>query len=279
MQQLLFFLAKKKHFFLFLFIQLITLWLTIQNQDYHRAKFVNSTGNFVGSIYSLANNWDSYIGLKQENQKLLEENAKLHSMLLSSMFEIEKNYINISDSSSAKFIQKYNFTDAEIINNSFRNRNNHITLNKGRVHGIQPENGVISTNGIVGIVESVGKNYSSIISVLNKNLQINAKLKNSNYFGSLSWPGNDRNTFILSDIPKEAQFNIGDTITTGGFSTIFPAGINIGTVENFEIPIGQNYYEIIVKSFVDYANIKSVYIVKNLHKSEINNIKEDKSDK
>ena len=272
MQQLLYFLAKRKHFFLFLFIQIIALWLTIQNQDYQRAKFVNSTGNFVGSIYDFTNSWEPYIGLRDENHRLLEENAKLHSMLLSSMFEIGERFKQTTDTTSTRFIQKYSFTESNIVNNSYRNRNNHLTIDKGRMHGIKTENGVITTNGIVGIIESVGDNYSSVISLLNKNILVNAKLKNSDHFGSLSWPGNNRNIFLLSDIPKEALFTIGDTITTGGFSTIFPAGINIGIVESFKLPDESNYYIINVKSFVDYANIKSVYIIKNLQSKEISKI-------
>ncbi|MCK5906061.1 MAG: rod shape-determining protein MreC [Flavobacteriales bacterium] len=279
MQQLLFFLAKRKHFFLFLFIQIIALWLTIQNKDYHRAKFVNSTGNFIGSVYKFASNWNSYVGLIEENQTLLEENAKLHSILMSSMFKIGENDKQITDTNSNRYTQQYKFTDASVVNNSYRNRNNHITINKGIKHGIKAENGVVTSNGIIGIIESVGENYSSVISLLNKNLLVNAKLKNSNHFGSLSWPGNDRNTFLLSDIPKEAIFAIGDTITTGGYSTIFPAGINIGVVDSYEIPSGDNYYVIKVKSFIDYANIKYVYIIQNLHSRELSTIEKSRNTK
>ena len=128
------------------------------------------------------------------------------------------------------------------------------------------------SNGIIGVIESTGENYSSVISILNKNLQVNAKLKKSNYFGSLSWPGKDRSKFALIDIPKEAIINIGDTVATGGYSTIFPEGINIGIIEKFEIKENQNYYDITVKPFLDYADIKSVYIIHNLHKEKIKEV-------
>ena len=277
MQQLFNFLAKRKHFFLFLFIQLITLWLTIQNKDYHKAKFINSTGNFIGSIYSSVNNINKLFSLDEENKKLIEENAKLRSMLKTSIISINKDFEVHNDTNALKIIQKYQFTDVEIINNSYRKRNNHITINKGRKNGISNGAGVTTSNGIIGVIESIGENYSSVISVLNKNLQVNAKLKKSNYFGSLSWPGKHRNFFLLSDIPKEATINIGDTITTGGFSTIFPEGINIGTIERIEIPEGQNYYQIEIKSFIDYANIKSAYVIKNLHRDKIKLVENKKA--
>ena len=269
MQQLINFLAKRKYIFLFLFIQLITLGLTIQNKDYHKATFINSTGDFVGSIYSKVNNFDKYLDLYDDNLRLIEENAKLHSMLKSSMIEVGINMQSFSDTNTLRIMQKYHFTEAEVINNSFRHRNNHITLNKGLKNGVRDGDGVITSNGILGVIESTGENYSSVISILNKNLQVNAKLKKSNYFGSLSWPGKDRTKFILSDIPKEAKFNVGDTITTGGYSTIFPEGINIGVIEKFNIIKNQNYYSIVVKPFLDYADVKSVYVIQNLHREEI----------
>ena len=278
MQQLINFLSKRKYIFLFLFIQLITLWLTIQNKDYHKATFINSTGDIVGSVYSRINNLDKYINLHQENIQLIEENAKLHSMLKSSMVEVGKSMKFRTDTNSLKIIQKYHYTEAEVINNSFRRRNNHITIGKGLLNGIKNGDGVVTSNGIIGVIENTGDNYSSVISVLNKNLLVNAKLKKSNYFGSLSWPGKDRSKFILSDIPKEALISLGDTIITGGYSTIFPEGINIGIIEKLEILENQNYYSIVVKPFIDYANVKYIYVIHNLQREEIKEIEGKRKD-
>jgi len=272
MQQLFNFLAERKYLFLFIFIQLVTLGLTIQNKDYHKSTFINSTGNFVGGIHSKVNNFSKYIDLYEENQRLVEENAKLHSMLQTSMKEVGIRMKSLNDTNKLKIIQKYHYTGAEVINNSYTRRNNHITLDKGTRNGVSDGDGVVTTNGIVGVIENTGENYSSVISILNKNLQINAKLKKSNYFGSLSWPGKDRTKFKLSDIPKEAVINVGDTITTGGFSTIFPEGIDIGVIEDFKLVDNQNYYKIVVKPFIDYAKIKHVYVVHNLHREEIKSL-------
>lgn len=278
MQQLFNFLSKRKYIFLFLFIQLITLWLTIQNKDYHKSTFINSTGDFVGSIYSKVNNLDKYLDLQEENTRLIEENSKLHSMLKSSMVEVGISFKSHSDTNDFKIVQKYQFTESEVINNSFRRRNNHITISKGLKNGINDGDGVITSNGILGVIESTGENYSSVISILNKNLRVNAKLKKSNYFGSLSWPGKDRSKFLLSDIPKEADLSIGDTVITGGYSTIFPGDINIGVIEKFEILENQNYYNIVVKPFLDYANVKSVYIIKNLQQEQIKELESNRKD-
>lgn len=203
---------------------------------------------------------------------LLEENAKLRSLLENSMFKISRDFIELTDTNNIGIEQKYNYTSAEVINNSFRNRNNYITINKGTKHNIITESGVISSNGIIGIIESVGEKYSSVISILNKKSYVSAQLKNSQYFGSLTWPGESRSKFLLSDVPKQAEVIIGDTIVTGGYSGIFPEGIPIGKVVTSEVPEGQNYYYIEVEPFIDYANLKSVYIIQNLHKRDLNEL-------
>ena len=272
MQQLINFITKQRYLFLFIFIQFITLFITIQNKNYHRSKFINSTGNVIGKLYSSTNTIDKYVGLRKENQKLTEENAKLQSMLQSSMILVTSKLKKVSDTNHLKVIQKYNFVDAQIVNNSYRRRNNHITINKGIVNGITKGSGVVVDNGIIGIIESVGDNYSSIISVLNKNIRVNVSLKKSSYFGSLYWLGKDRTLFDLIDIPKEADVVVGDTVTTGGFSTIFPENINIGVVESASIEEGHNYYSIKIRTFIDYANIKNVYVIENLLKSEIKKV-------
>jgi rod shape-determining protein MreC len=277
MQQLLNFIGRNKQFFVFLLLQLFAIILTIQSQNYHRSKFISSTSFITGAFYDIGNSISKYFDLIEHNQALLKENAKLKSQLKSSLFTNYSDYTLKSDSLYQNLIQKYSYTDANVINNSYRMLNNTLTLDKGSIHGISNENGVVNDKGIIGIIENVGKRYSSVISVLNSKIAINAKIKNSDYFGSLKWPGISRSEFILSDIPKQALLSIGDTIVTGGFSNIFPGGLNIGKIVKIELPINSNYYELTVEPFIDYSNIKSVYIIKNLHKEEIETIEKTRN--
>ena len=129
--------------------------------------------------------------------------------------------------------------------------------------------GVITDKGIVGIIESSSNNYSRVISILNKNSRINAQLKKSNHFGSLVWNGEASNIIQLIDIPRLAPLKVGDTIVTGGRSTIFPKGIPIGTVTNFELNIDQSYFTVNVLLFNDMTNIGFVNVIENINREEI----------
>jgi rod shape-determining protein MreC len=266
MQQLIFFFQKFKYFIFFLFLQLIALALTFNNLTFHKSKFVNSANAITGSMYTASSNLSEYLNLKSENILLSQENTRLRNVL-------EKNsatYANIDSViiDSTKYHQKYTFTDAKIINNSYTKQFNFITINKGKNQGVSKEMAVINSKGIIGITDNSSKNYTRVQSILNRSSKINARLKNSDYFGSLSWNGKDYNTTQLSDIPRQAPLKIGDTIETGGKSTIFPEGILIGTISKInKSNTADNKVDI--RLFNDMSNLGFVYIIKNLDKAEI----------
>ena len=151
--------------------------------------------------------------------------------------------------------------------------NNYLTLNKGERDSIFEDFGVITSNGVIGIIVNSSKGYSRAISLLNTQIRVNAKLKKSEHFGSLQWDGKDPAIVSLIDVPKQAPVAVGDTIITGGLSTIFPKGIPIGEVVDFNLDVSQNYYRISVALFNDMTRLNHVYIIENLNRDEILNLK------
>ena len=127
---------------------------------------------------------------------------------------------------------------------------------------------IINSKGIIGFTDNTSNNYARVQSILNKNSTINARLKHSNYFGTLGWDGNHYNTVQLSDIPRQAPLKIGDTIETGGKSTIFPEGILIGTISKINKGNSADN-KVDVTLFNDMSNLGYIYIIKNLNKEEI----------
>ena len=266
MQQIIYFFQKFKYFLFFLFLECIALTLTFNNLNFHKSKFVNSANSVTGIFYSTLSNSMEYLSLKSKNQSLQEENTQLKN-------DLEKNKLffstDISVIDTVKYHQKYTYTEAKIINNNYSKPHNFLTINRGLNEGIIKEMGVINRRGIIGITENVSNNYTRVQSILNKNSNINARLKgNTAYFGTLKWNSIDYNTVQLHDIPRQAPLKIGDTIETGGKSTIFPEGIPIGTVSKINKRNTSNS-KINVTLFNDMSNLENVYVVKNLHKQEI----------
>jgi len=197
---------------------------------------------------------------------LQEENALLRENLL----QLKGYTTEIEVDTSFKF----DLIPASIINQEYRFRNNYLTLNKGIRDGISKDMGVMNSDGILGIIKGSSEKYSLVISLLNTDTRISARIKNGNFFGNLYWAGRDPAYMILESIPRYADISVGDTIVTSGYSTIFPADIMIGVIENFELKEGTSNLDIQVKLSADLTNISSVYIINNKDKEEIKTLEE-----
>ncbi|MEL4455601.1 rod shape-determining protein MreC [Lutimonas vermicola] len=271
MQQIISFLYKNKLFILFLLLEVFAVIFTIQSHSFHKSKFVNSANFLSGGIYNKINNFKEFLLLKKENERLNEENVYLKNLLSLEEKDIVQHDMTVID--TLIFKQKYQYTGAKVINNNYRKNNNYLTINKGANQGLESDLGVINSKGIVGITKSVSANYATVLSILNVNSRINAKLLNSDHYGSLSWDNNDYNVVQLLDLPIQAAIYKGDTVVTGGKSTIFPEGIPIGTIKEFKT-LNNNYEYIDILLFNDMSSIGYVQVIKNFDKMEIINLEE-----
>ena len=274
MQQIINFLIRNKNNILFLLLLGFSLFLTIQAHSYQKSRFVSSANFLSGGIYSWRNEINEYFRLEDYNRRLLEENEELRSRLAA----LEDTSAVASYTDTISFEDDINFKAAEVINNNYANRNNYITLKGGAESGIERDMGVVTSEGIVGIVENVSDNYATAISILNSNSKINAQLKRSNHFGTLIWNGDDPNIVQLIDVPAIAPITQGDTIITGGRSLIFPKGLPIGTISGFTTDPTESYYIIDIELFNDMTNIGYVYVIENPEKEEIQELQNTTKD-
>ena len=264
MQRIIYFLIRNKDFILFLSLLFICLSINISYNEYNKSRFLNSSNTLFSHLYNTKFTISKYFNLEYQNKILTEENRKLRLTLY-----------NTNEKKVDQF-EKVNFdvTSVSVIKNSYSYSNNFITIDSGKKDSIDIDNGVISSNGVVGIIDKTTHNYSRFISILNTNFLLNAKFKNSNYFGILSWDGININKVQLKDVPKQAEVSIGDTIVTGGNSLIFPKGIPVGYVDSYKLDNSENYLELEIKLATDMTNIEKLYVLKNNNLREINSLDE-----
>jgi len=266
MQQIIYFFQKFKYFLFFLLLELIAVSFIFNNLNFHKSKFVNSANIVTGGLYKTLSDYTEYLHLRSDNNILSDENTRLKNILERAISKSSMIDSIIVD--STKYMQKYIYTEAKIINNNYSKTFNFLTINKGKRQKIDKEMAVINSKGIIGITEKTSNNYTRVQSILSKNSNINARIKGNTFYGTLKWDGIDYNTVQLHDIERQAPIKIGDTVETGGKSTIFPEGIPIGTV--LKLSQGNTAdNKIDVKLFNDMSNLRYVYIVKNLDKEEI----------
>ncbi|TZF82068.1 rod shape-determining protein MreC [Pedobacter sp. BS3] len=266
MRNLWIFISKYNAFFLFVIFFVTALILTIKNNSYQRASVLNSSNQVIGEAYRNVNAFKSYLRLGAVNDSLARENARLRNQLKSSFYNDSIAGNSVKDT---LYKQQYTYIVARVVNNSIHQKNNYITINRGKRQGVQKGMGVICGTGVVGIVLNVSDNFASVRTILHSETKISASIAGTGAFGSLVWGDNnyDPQKAVLEDIPNHITVKPGAQIVTSGYS-LFPAGLPIGKVIKTGVIGGNNFLNIEVKLSTDFATLEYVYVVNNLFSTE-----------
>ncbi len=265
--------SKNGLFVFFIFLQLIAVVLIFSRNSMQQSWLAGQTAAFNSWVSGYIDEGASYLKLKQINEQLVAQNKALMEQVYGKNVTVIPQFRKVHDTIGGG--QIYTFVDGDIIFNSINRKDNYFTINRGRRDGVLPQMGVMAPNGIAGIVINSTNSYSLAQSVLSLNkIKINAALKKSGYFGTLTWRGEDSRTMHLSDIPKYVPLQVGDTVITDGKSAIFPQGIMIGKVAGYEVDSKTGFWDVAVELNEKMGNLSKVYIVKNLKKAEVKKIQD-----
>ena len=272
MQQLIYFFQKYRYFLFFILLQFIALAFTINSHSFHRSKFVNSANSVTGGFYNKVSSFSDYFNLSEENSELITENQLLRNQL-QKFQQMTDTIQETTVIDTTQYNQQFTYISGKIVKNQYSSKYNTLLINRGTNDSISEEMSVINNKGIIGITQNVSSRYTTVQSILNGNSRINASfLKNSNHFGNLRWNGEDYNIVQLWDIPRQVVIQKGDTIITGGKSSIFPEGIPIGKVIDVQAE-GSSVTKVInIELFNDMSNLKNIYVIKNFHNNEIDSL-------
>lgn len=255
-------------FLAFMLLETISLVLIVQYNHRQKEIAINSWGLLIASTEQRISNLTQYIGLKEEVDKLRQQNIELMQQLDNARYaKIIAGDSLVIDSSE----QVFTYIAADVISNAAaRESNNSLRLNRGEKQGVRPNMGVIASdgNGLVGIVREVTPRYCRVMSLLHRQTRIKAAIRGKNYFGTLTWPGKDPRLMQLEAVPRHAKISVGDIVQTSGYSQIFPHGIPIGKVIQANRESGDYFYDITVELYNDLSNVQYVYVVKNEMREE-----------
>jgi len=270
MKNLINFLIQYSVVFLFLFLEIISLTLIVKNQEYQKSVFLSSSNSVVSGMYEWSNSVVEFFKLRAANDNLSEENTSLKNQIINLQNKLSTLKPEASDSVHFRIPpeMEYQFISAKVINSSTNKLLNYITLNKGAIDGIKVDMGVISDEGVVGIVKTVSKRFSVVIPILNPKIEISCKFKRNNYSGGLLWSGEDYRYANLTDIARHVELALGDTIITSGLTSTFPEGIPVGAIEDFKIKESDAYYKIKVKLAVNFRTLSHVKVINYLNFQE-----------
>jgi rod shape-determining protein MreC len=270
MRNLLNFLIRYNYWFLFVLLEAASFVLLFRFNHYQQSVYFTSANVVAGKVYEISGGISSYFYLKSTNQDLLDRNIYLERQVATLKNALKENQVDSLeiDRIANALGDNNKIFKAHVINNSLNQIDNYITLDKGSSDGIRPEMGVVGGGGVVGIVYMTSPKYSVVISVLNTKSSISCKIKGSEYFGYLKWEHGDSRYAYLKDLPRHAEFNLGDTVITSGYSNVFPEGIMVGTVDDMSDSNDGLSYLLKVKLATNFGRISDVRVISALGREE-----------
>lgn len=276
MNNLIEFFKKNFHYFLFAILLVLSFVMMGKSMAYSKYKFAKLCQNAIGPIQK---NWAEMMhrfSLGEENDHLTQQNIELmreHDNMFVWKEDTTLTMMSNTDSLHTKSMRLYDYTYAHVIFKTTDQAFNYLIIDKGSEDGISRDMAVTCPQGVVGVVSDVSEHFSSIIPILHPDSRISATVSPINQVGTVVWEGNNPQVAYLENIPQHLEINIGDSVLTSGFSNIFPKGLLIGTVK--EVATGKNasFLTIKVKLAADFNRLNTVYLIENLYKSEIDNLK------
>ncbi len=270
MRNLAVFFVRNYFFLLFLFLEILSLYFLFQRNYFQHTSAVSAANWFTGSIYQARTDLAEYLDLKEQNKVLSDKLADQFTKQNSSWMFYSSHGTVYNDTI---YKQRYEYLPAEVIDNTVTLRNNYIILNRGRLQGVLPDMGVVSAQGVVGIVREVSANYCVIMSILHSDTKISASLKKNNSFGKLTWDGTNYQYATLTDLPDFSKPVKGDTLISSGLGDAFPEGVSVGVVESSEIKAGEKTYSVEVKLATDFRKLRHAFVVKSLMRMELDSLR------
>ena len=260
MQNLLKILLRYSNFLVFIILEVAAFLLFSYNNAYPRSSILSTANEFVAWQNEQITGVKNYFRLRSVNEELAAENAALRNQICSM--------------DSAQNRDAIHYESAKVVQMTTDQLHNYLTINRGSIDGIQRGQGVRNADGVVGIVRTVGQNYSVVLPIINTQMNLSCRFTKNDYLGTLKWDGKDNRFALLADVASHMVVNQGDTIVTSGLSPVFPEGIPVGIVESSILKEGESYYRIRVRLHTNFKRLKYVEVVQNAHQAELEQLED-----
>jgi rod shape-determining protein MreC len=263
------------HWAIFLLLEVLSGLLLFKYNSYQGSIWFTQANTAAAYVHEWEAKAFAYLRMPAENAELVQRNILLQHET-DSLRHLLAEALKDSSATEKKqntLLQDIKLIPAHIVDNSVRNRDNLLVINAGSNAGVEPEMGVVSGTGVIGIVSAVTPHYSLVISILNSHSSISCRLRRTDYFGYLKWKGGNTLRAYMEDVPRHAHIKVGDIVETSGFSNVFPAGIFLGKVAKIKNSSDGLAYELEILLGTDMSNLRHVNVISNLNKKELDSLR------
>ena len=264
MKNLLEFLHKHHHWFLFVILEVISAVLLFQYNSYQNSVWFTTANLIAGRVYEWSSAVEAFFSLTKVNEDLTLRNFYLERQVtqLRHLYSEATQEVSIKERQELEMLSQYKLIPAKVITNELHERDNLLTIDKGEADGVEPGMGVACGKGVVGVTYLTSPHYSVVIPVLNMSAsRISCAIRGHDYFGVLRWDGKDAGIAYVEDIPRHARFKRGDLVETNGYSSIFPPGVLVGQIKQVYNSRDGLSYRLQVRLSTDFGNLRDVVVI------------------
>ena len=268
MRNVFLFIRRHFNFLFFLVLQIIALSFLFRYNKFHEAAFLNVSTEVTGRLNEKYNNIEYYFQLKKTNEALVQENLRLRQQLVANYEAPDSNKRLFRDTIRADSVRKWLIMEAKVVNNTISLPTNYLTIHRGFRQGVRSNMGVTGPQGIVGSVINVSENFAIVMSVLHPQFRVVAKLRKGGETGTIYWDGISPAFISMRGIPRSANVVVGDTVVTSQITSLFPAGLLVGTISEIVPDNTSNFFNLKLRTATNFSNIEYAYVLDNLQYDE-----------
>lgn len=268
MRNVFLFIRRHFNFLFFLLLQIIALSFLFRYNKFHEAAFLNVSTEVTGRLNERYNNVEYYFQLKKTNEALVQENVRLRQQLIANYEAPDSNKRLFRDTIRVDSVRKWLIMEAKVVNNTISLPTNYLTIHRGFRQGVRSNMGVTGPQGIVGSVINVSENFAIVMSVLHPQFRVVAKLKKGGEMGTIFWDGISPAFISMRGIPRSANVVVGDTVVTSQITSLFPAGLLVGTISEIVPDNTSNFFNLRLRTATNFSNIEYAYVLDNVQYDE-----------
>lgn len=263
MRNLLDFLSRHNHWFVFVLLEVISAVLLFRYNSYQGSVWFSSANAVSGKLFEWNSAVGQYFSLIDVNEQLTQRNIYLEREVeqLSEKLRTATRDSSLVEKMQKNVIAGLQTIPAKVVSSSLDKANNFITIDKGSLDGVKKDMGVICGTGVVGIVYLTSDHYSVIIPVHSQQSSISCAIKGRGYFGYLKWTGGSPASAYVDDIPRHAHFKLGEYVVTSGYSSVFPPGIFVGRIKHVYNSENGMSYRLKVDLSTDFTRLRDVCVI------------------
>ncbi|MDO5036039.1 MAG: rod shape-determining protein MreC [Porphyromonas sp.] len=273
MERLLAFLKSQSHHLLFIALEVVALVLLFSQNRYNKSVILSTANRISGEVTELTHTISAYKGLSEENIQLLQLNASLQREVQTLRYQLQRQQVDtlswqlLSGGEGARAFP-YDYVASKVVGNTLFSKSNSITIDIGEKEGIRPDMAVVSSEGVVGVVVATSQRYALVLPLINEKSYLSCMVGGSEHVGTLNWDGVSHEYSLLTNLPRHAKYQEGDSVFTSGYSSIFPDHIFVGTIAEEAVSSNDSFIAVRVKLATTFSTLKYVYVLRNHEQSE-----------